>query len=482
MNIHTKQTAGTYTRLWLDYRPLEKPLQSPYSGAIARICGRSDRPMISNAVQELRAALRSLLGADAALMATDGQAGVSAGTVAVGTFRDLAHLLPPAMQETGTRVPDGGYLMERVAVAGGLAIVIAAHADAPVLYGVFHFLRLLQTGKTIDRLRLVEEPAVHLRMLNHWDNLNGTIERGYAGRSLWEWEALPETVSPRYRDHARLCASVGINALVLNNVNADPRILRADYLEKVAVLAGILRGWGIQTYLSANFGSPMRPSDTPERMKRWGGVGDLDTADPLDPQVEAWWTAKVAEIYARIPDFGGFLIKADSEGMPGPRTYERTHIDGANMLARALKPHGGNLIWRAFVYGSRADRARDAYDEFAPLDGQFLDNVILQIKNGPLDFQPREPFTALFGAMPKTRLSLEFQIAKEYLGHATTLAYLGPMWADVLTADTCAQGPGSTVAKVIDGTVHKQRPGGIAGVANSGNSPDWSGAWPTSMR
>jgi len=361
-----------------------------------------------------------------------------------------------------------------MSIQGKKSTIITSKDPVGVLYGVFGFVRLMQTDKPVDSLSLAEEPVVSLRMLNHWDNLNGGIERGYAGRSLWRWNQLPEEQDQRYDDYARLCASVGINGVVLNNVNADSRILRQDYLEKVGTLADIFRNWGIQTYLSANFAAPMRPSDN---FKGYSsrGIGKLDTADPLNPDVRKWWKNKTKEIYGLIPDFGGFLVKADSEGMHGPRAYKRTHVDGANMLADALKPHGGILIWRAFVYQIGKDRAMDAFNEFKKFDGQFMDNVIIQVKNGPLDFQPREPFTPLLGAMPNTQLAMEFQIAKEYLGQRTSLAYLGPMWSEILNSDTYAQGKGSIVAKVIDGSLHNQNISCIAGVANTGLNADWCG-------
>ncbi len=467
----TESQTKNYSQLWLRYRPAEGDMLKGYRAVIQQVCCLSRSFIIGNAAAELQQGLRVLTGNPVALVSRADRDG----SVILGTLENVRSYLPEdrfaSIQDLGPE----GYLIGSISHEGKNATLITSCGDAGVLYGAFHFLRLMQTGKPIEGLWLRESPAAPLRMLNHWDDLNGYIERGYAGSSLWEWQNLPETVSPRYRDHARLCASLGINALVLNNVNADPRILRADYLEKVAVLAGIFREWGIQTYLSANFGAPMRPSDTPDKMKRWGGIGNLDTADPLDPQVEAWWTAKVNEIYALIPDFGGFLVKADSEGMPGPRKYKRSHLDGANMLARALKPQGGNLIWRAFVYGSSDDRARDAYDEFTPLDGKFLDNVILQIKNGPLDFQPCEPFTPLFGSMPKTRLSLEFQIAKEYLGHSSTAAYLGPMWHTILQTDTYAEGEGSSIARMLKGELQEHRIECIAGVTNTGDEPGWCG-------
>lgn len=295
-------------------------------------------------------------------------------------------------------------------------ITITASKPQGALYGAYRLLRNVNAGYPAASGRSV--PAYGLRILNHWDNLDGTVERGYAGKSLWRWEELPATLSPRYEEYARACASVGINAAVLNNVNASSRILSAEYLQKVAALADVMRPYGITVYLSVNFASPVQ-------------LDSLPTADPLDPAVARWWKRKADEIYRLIPDFGGFLVKANSEGQPGPMDYGRTHAEGANMLARALKPHGGIVMWRAFVYSPLdEDRAKQAYLEFQPLDGKFDPNVIVQIKNGPIDFQPREPYSPLFGATPSTPQMVEFQITQEYLGHANHLAYLAPMWTE----------------------------------------------------
>jgi alpha-glucuronidase len=285
---------------------------------------------------------------------------------------------------------------------------------------------------------------------------------------LWQWDELPEKISPRYADYARACASIGINGAVINNVNADPRILSQEYLRKVAALANVWRPYGVRMYLSANFAAPMR-------------LGRLKTADPLDKTVADWWKAKADEIYKLIPDFGGFLVKADSEGQPGPKTYNRTHADGANVLADALAPHKGNVIWRAFVYDQDIDpdRVKRAYIEFMRLDGKFRPNVAIQVKNGPLDFQPREPFHPLFGAMKQTSVIAEIQATQEYTGQAKHLVYLGTMWEEFLQSDTYAFGPHSTVAKVLAGTAAKSQPGahltGMVSVTNPGSDTNWCG-------
>ena len=342
-------------------------------------------------------------------------------------------------------------------------VTIQALTDHGILYGAYHLLRLQQTGNISGGINITEIPKYDRRILNHWNNLNGSIERGYAGRSLWKWDELPDTLSPRYEEYARANASIGINGTVLNNVNASPDILKNDYLRKVKALADVFRPYGLRVYLSINFSSP----------RILGGLAD---SDPLNPAVHQWWKNKVKEIYQQIPDFGGFLVKANSEGQPGPQDYGRTHADGANMLAQALKPYNGIVMWRAFVYAPDTDdRAKQAYNEFMPLDGQFMDNVIVQVKNGPVDFQPREPFTPLFGAMRKTSLMIEFQITQEYLGWSNHLAYLAPLFKECLDSDTYSDGAGSTVAKVTDGTLRPASTTAIAGVANIGEDKNWTG-------
>lgn len=345
----------------------------------------------------------------------------------------------------------------------GSRVHVVAAEPAGLLYGAYHLLRLQGTGANIHNLHIEEIPDYDIRILNHWDNLDRTVERGYAGYSLWRWDELPHKLSPRYTQYARANASIGINATVLNNVNASPEILTSDYIKKVKALADIFRKYGIRVYLSANFSSP----------KVLDGLVD---SDPLRKEVQDWWKAKAKEIYQHIPDFGGFLVKANSEGQPGPQDYGRTHADGANMLAEVLKPYGGMVMWRAFVYNpSEEDRAKQAYQEFVPLDGTFHDNVIIQIKNGPIDFQPREPFTPLFGAMRQTAQMLEFQITQEYLGFSNHLAYLAPLFKETLDSDTYSQGAGSTVAGITDGSIWKGRKTAIAAVSNIGEDMNWTG-------
>lgn len=342
---------------------------------------------------------------------------------------------------------------------------IEANTEFGLLYGVYELLRRQQTGQLIQEM--VSNPSYDIRTLNHWDNLNGTIERGYAGFSIF-WRRdnpyeVTENDKKRWQEYARANASIGINGAVLNNVNASPNILNADYLKRVKAIAEVLRPYGVKAYLSINFSSPKV-------------IGGLPTSDPLDPAVINWWKEKAKEIYGLIPDFGGFLVKANSEGQPGPQDFGRTHADGANMLADAVQPFGGIIMWRAFVYSPNdKDRAKQAYNEFVPLDGKFKDNIIIQVKNGPIDFMPREPFSPLIGAMKRTPVMTEFQITQEYLGHSKHLVFLSTMWEECLQSDTYQEGPGSTVARCTDGTVFNQKYTAIAGVSNVGLDTNWCG-------
>lgn len=342
---------------------------------------------------------------------------------------------------------DEGFAIE--ATDGG--ITIKAKKEAGLLYGAF---ALLRSRSTLSKSSLSSHPAFTLRLLNHWDNPDLTVERGYAGKSIWKWEeisgesgTITDGLRQRIIQYARANASIGINGSVLNNVNAKPEMLSHSYIMRVKVIADLLRTYNIKTYLSVNFASPMV-------------LDNLVTADPLNEDVKKWWKDKTAEIYKEIPDFGGFLVKANSEGQPGPGDYHRTHADGANMLADALKPYGGIVIWRCFVYGANhkgEDRVKQAVSEFKPLDGLFADNVILQTKNGPLDFQPREPYSPIFDQITKTPNMAELQITQEYLGQSKHLVYLAPMWKEFFSF------------------VSPNKLKGIAGVANIGDDVNWCG-------
>lgn len=334
---------------------------------------------------------------------------------------------------------------------------IIASSSIGILYGAYDLLRLQETGN-LSHLSKTEKPAVNLRILNHWDNLDGSIERGYAGKSIWKWDEIIldkagefKNISKNLRNrlitYARSNASIGINGAVLNNVNASPQMMTSEYLHKVKVIADIFRPYGIRVYLSINFASPM-------------ALGYTKTADPLDMKVQLWWKKKAKEIYASIPDFGGFLVKANSEGQPGPGDYHRSHADGANMLADALKPFGGIVMWRSFVYGANhkgEDRVKQAVSEFKYQDGKFRDNVILQSKNGPLDFQPREPYAPIFDNIHQTPQIAELQITQEYLGQSKHLVYLAPMWKEFFRF------------------VSPDKLKGIAGVSNIGDDANWCG-------
>jgi alpha-glucuronidase len=448
--------------LWLRYVPVsDAALLARYRAAVTEVCLEASSPTLRAASDELRRGLDGLLGADVPFTSDV----TGDGAVLAGTPKGSPLVASLGLGDDLRRAGPEGFVIRSTPIRGKHGTVIAANTDVGVLYGAFAFLRLLQTHQSLEGLSLVRAPRIRRRVLDHWDNLDRTVERGYAGFSLWDWHKLPDYLDPRYTDYARANASIGINGTVLTNVNANATSLTPEYLAKAAALAGVFRPYGIRVYLTARFSAPVE-------------IGGLKTADPLDPQVAAWWKGKAAEIYALIPDFGGFLVKANSEGQPGPQDYGRTHADGANMLADAVAPFGGVVMWRAFVYSNEVpvDRAKQAYDEFTPLDGKFRPNVLVQVKNGPIDFQPREPFHPLFGAMPRTPLMMEFQITKEYLGFATHLVYLAPLWEEVLRADTYAEGEGSTVAKVVDGTLEGHQETGMAGVANTGTDRNWCGS------
>ena len=446
--------------LWLRYAKVSVPqLLQAYRQAFSSIAVQGDSDTDRALRKELQKGLKSLLGKDIPAV-KDAQSG----GLLVGTPSNSPLIASLKWDDELKALGNEGYLIRFTEISGKQATVIASLSPVGCLYGSFHLLRLLGTGQAVDKLNLAEKPRIQHRILDHWDNLDGTIERGYAGKSLWKWDELPDHVNNRVTDYARACASVGLNGTVLNNVNSNPQILTTPYLEKAAALASALRPYGIHLYLSANPGAPK-------------AIEGLPNADPLDPAVEEWWKQKADEIYKLIPDFGGFLVKANSEGQPGPQDYGRSHADGANCLARALAPHGGVVMWRAFVYGDKVDpdRIKRSYKEFKPLDGKFDPNVFVQVKYGPLDFQPREPFHPLYGGVPKTPLCAELQVTQEYLGHSTHLVYLGPLWKEFLESDTYEKGPGSTVEKVVDGSLEGHEQSAIAGVANTGDDRNWCG-------
>jgi alpha-glucuronidase len=444
--------------LWLRYRALPDERRRAVSARAASVVLPSNpSTTLLAAVAELHRALSCMTGASPAIAKDAGEGALVLATPA--SMPALASLVPL------DRLGPEGYAVRSAVIHGKAVTIIGANSDIGVLYGTFAWIRAVMLGQDLARLDEVSAPKVKLRMLNHWDNLDRTIERGYAGESIWDWWKLPDVKEQRYVDYARANASLGINAVSLNNVSSKPEMLLPQFIAKAAALADVFRPYGIKVYFAARFSAPKELDGYP-------------TADPLDPKVCAWWDAKAAEIYEAIPDFGGFVVKANSEGQPGPHDYGRDHADGANMMARALAPHGGMVLWRAFVYSpvDPEDRHKQAYTDFKPLDGKFLPNVMVQVKNGAIDFQPREPFHPMFGAMPKTPLVLEFQVTKEYLGFATHLAYLGTMYEEVLAADTHGQGPGSTVAKVTDGSLHGHDLTGMSAVSNIGTHRTWCGS------
>ncbi|MEN3325054.1 alpha-glucuronidase family glycosyl hydrolase [Mariniflexile soesokkakense] len=447
-------------KLWLQYRFVEnEALRGNYRSYINKLMPLGDSKTIEVAEKELELGLKGMLGLDFL-----SKPGVGEKSLIFGEKSNLSKDISIQLESDFNNINDEGFIIKSISIKGKNQIVITGNTDVGVLYGVYHFLQLLQSHKPIEQLKIVDSPKLKVRVLNHWDNLDRTVERGYAGFSIWDWHRLPDYIDQRYVDYARANASIGINGTVLNNVNANALILTPQYLEKVEVLANIFRPYGIKVYLTARFSAPIE-------------IGGLPTADPLDLDVIKWWQEKAKEIYTRIPDFGGFLVKANSEGQPGPQNYGRNHVDGANMMANAVAPFKGIVMWRAFVYSEHdtTDRAKQAYSEFVPYDGQFKDNVLVQVKNGAIDFQPREPFHPMFGAMPKTPLMMEFQITQEYLGFSTHSIFLPKLFEEVLKADTYRKGKGSTIAKDIDGSLHNKRLTGIAGVSNIGSDINWTG-------
>lgn len=453
-----KTNAETGYDLWLRYTPVSNEIATKYNGKLLYALSAEKSPTISIAVKELNQAIEGLLQRKVVPSQQ-----VKPNAILLGTTKNKTITTLIGATELNALHNDG-YILKQLRNNGKPITLVAAKTEAGVLYGTYALIRYIQTGTAIETLSITESPLFDKRILNHWDNLNGTVERGYAGRSIfWNYDIPTNELVKRHTDYARANASIGINGTVINNVNATPQMLTAEYLQKTAEIANRLRHYKIQVYLSINFSSPKE-------------LGGLTNSDPLNPEVANWWKNKVKEIYTLIPDFGGFLVKANSEGLPGPQDYGRTHADGANMLADALKPFGGLVMWRAFVYNpSPEDRAKQAYLEFKPLDGQFRDNVIVQVKNGPVDFQPREPFSPLFGGMEKTSLMMEFQITQEYLGFSNHLVYLSPMYKECFDTDTYSKGNGSTVAKTLDGTLFNHPTTAIAGVANIGRDTNWCG-------
>jgi alpha-glucuronidase len=447
--------------LWLRYdRIANDEIRTNYSEILQSIAVSSGSATLDLAKKELVKGLNGLLDGNYTLADRPN----ATTSLIVAKKEDLSVHFQKLLDKELALVGKEGFIIKTVQDQQNKHIIITSHEDIGLLYGVFNFLRLLQQHKSIAQIDLIDAPKVKLRLLNHWDNLDGSVERGYAGFSIWNWHKLPDYIDQRYIDYARANASIGINGTVLTNVNANALVLTPSYLLKVKALADLFRPYGIKVFLTARFSAPME-------------IGNLTTADPLDPEVQHWWKTKTKEIYDLIPDFGGFVVKANSEGQPGPQNYGRNHVDGANMMADALLPFKGIVMWRAFVYSENdpTDRAKQSYSEFVPYDGAFRENVIVQVKNGAIDFQPREPFHPMFGAMPKTPLMMEFQITQEYLGFSTHLVFQPKLYEEVLQSDTYQKGKGSTVAKVVDGSMLNSALSGMAGVANIGSDINWTG-------
>lgn len=463
MNQSAGRTDGC-NKAWLQYRSVKD--ETVRNQAAARYewiaCEEQDLVMTA-AVSELERGIESMLGIQPHLVEkSQAEQGIIIGTFAGN--EQVGSIFATSKSKLGQE----GFAIK---ASDGLT-AIGAHTSRGVLYGVFHLLRLMAQDGVPQNTEVIENPASSLRMINHWDNIDGSIERGYAGKSIFYADNAISYSSERVKDYARLLASVGINAIVINNVNVhqhETKFLTKTYLPQIAELASIFRIYGLRLYLSINFASPLE-------------IGGLDTADPLNSEVRQWWKDRASEIYHYIPDFGGFLVKADSEHRPGPFTYGRDHADGANMLAEALAPYGGLVVWRCFVYNCKqdwrdrsTDRAKAAYDHFMLLDGKFADNVILQIKNGPMDFQVREPVSPLFGAMEHTHQIMEFQITQEYTGQQRHLCYLVPQWKEVLEFPTYAAGEKSPVKKIVNGAVFGREHNGFAAVSNIGSDLNWTG-------
>ncbi len=449
---------------WLRYAAIEdQTIREQFDTLPAVVVLAEPSDVLKAARDELLRGVRGMLGRT--LRTAPGLPNESA--LVLGTANAVYRHLPsigPA-PELG---PDG-FWIKSVPDEGRMHLIVAGPNDRGVLYGVFALLRKMALHESLDRLDIKESPYASIRFLNHWDNLNGTIERGYAGRSIfWDDGHVVEDLS-RVRDYARFMASLGINGCSINNVNADPRVVSAAYLPEVARVADVFRPWGVRLLLSLDFASPRK-------------IGGVETFDPLDPQAIAFWNKTVGDVYRAVPDLAGFVLKADSEGRLGPSEYGRTHADAANAIARALKPHGGLLFYRGFVYNHRMDwrdlsldRAKAAYDNFHHLDGLFEDNVVIQIKNGPIDFQVREPASSLFGGLAQTCQAIELQITQEYLGQQRHLCFAVPMWKEVLDFDMRVQDAGTPVKTLVSGKTFNRPAGGFVGVSNVGRDTNWMG-------
>jgi len=456
-------------KCWLGYKKLkDRDCAEKYLKWCDNIIVLDDTPIIKSALTEICMGIEGMLGIKPNISRSIDKSSY----ILMGTLDNLNTMDNCVDINEKNSIGDEGFIIKSVKNGDKDFIIVAGKTDRGVLYGTFSLLRLICTSTELDGIMRLENPSNPLRIINHWDNIDGSVERGYAGKSIFFKDNEITKDLKRVRDYGRLLSSIGINGIAINNVNVhkvETGLITQEYLPYVTSMANIFREYGIKIYLSINFAAPME-------------IGDIKTADPFDSDVREWWKSKAEEIYNYIPDFGGFLVKADSEFRPGPFTYNRNHADGANMLAEALKPHGGIVIWRCFVYNClqdwrdrKTDRAKAAYDHFMPLDGMYHDNVILQIKNGPMDFQAREPVSPLFGGLKKTNTILELQITQEYTGQQKHLCYLVPMWKEVLDFDTYAKGKGSNVKNIVNGNTFNNKYGGIAAVGNVGDDMNWTG-------
>jgi alpha-glucuronidase len=448
---------------WLRYTPLEPAAQTMYARLPAVLFATGNSPLMEAARQELVRGVRGMLGRTLRVASRLPEEDA----IILTTYGALTAIAPnvPIPAERA----EGSYLLRALPWRGHQLLLVAGADERGVLYATFALLRRIALHREIENLDERNVPYAPVRWTNEWNNLDGSVERGYAGRSIFFDNGHVVADLTRAREYARLLASVGVNGCAVTNVNADPRLLTSGFIAELARLAAAFRPWGVRMAISVDFGSPKE-------------IGGLDTFDPLDARVMAWWKQKVDEVYAAIPDLGGFVLKADSEGRVGPSAYGRTHADAANVIARVLKPHGGLLFYRGFVYdhhmdwrNPKNDRARAAYDNFHALDGKFDDNVIVQIKYGPIDFQVREPVSPLFGALPRTNEAMELQVTQEYTGQQRHLCYLAPMWKELLDFDLQAAGGSTPVKALVSGRVFHRPTGGFVAVSNVGLDANWLG-------
>ena len=453
--------AETGAEAWLRYARLEEAAARGYAGLPPRIVVLGRSQVLDSAKTELLRGIQGMLGRT---LAEDKELRHE-NSIVLGTISSLQNAAPGLLQGVAPR--DDGFVLATETCNGAECLVIAGATDRGVLYGVFALLSKIARNETLSNLRDIQQPYAPIRWADEWDNLDGSIERGYAGRSIFFENGNVRADLTRASEYARLLASIGINGCSINNVNANPRALESDFLPHLARVANAFRPWGVQLSIAVGVNSPKT-------------VGGLETFDPVDPRVSEWWRSKVDEIYRLIPDFAGFVVKADSEGQPGPASYGRTPADAANVIARALKPHRGILFYRAFVYNHhldwrdpKNDRARAAYDIFHPLDGKFDENVIIQIKHGPIDFQVREPASPLFSGLEQTNEAIELQITQEYTGQQRHLCFLPPMWKGVLDFDMHAADQPTPVKDLVAGKAFHRPMGGFVGVVNVGLDTNW---------